>query len=400
MYMKVLKSALMNRGKIFNIITRLNNGGAAKCAIWLSGMLDKKKFDTILISGKTEGNEDDILWYSKHYAVLPVIISQMKRSLNPFSDLIALLKIYRLILKENPVIIHTHMSKAGLLGRAAAIFYNRFHKKKIKIIHTFHGHVFHSYFSGIKTRLVVFLENMLARRTDIIISISDRLNDEIRQKINIKDSDKLRVIPLGVDYSPSKRHLDRKSRKRDIHIGMLGRLAPVKNYRLAFDIAGILLREKIPVKILIGGGGSKKDFKKLQPFPMDNIFLLGNIDNASHFWNEIDVAMVTSKNEGTPVSLIEAMLTHIPFIAPEVGGIPDMTAGSMTKRGNLLIYDNCILIQGFNPEDFVNAIRIICDSKYRKRSGDSAEKYAKEKYSIFRMINGMEALYKEVMEYE
>ena len=400
MFIKIVKSILMNKSKIFFIITRLNNGGVAKCAIWLSGMLDEKKFDTILISGKTEGNEDDILWYSQQYAVSPVIIPQMRRSLNPFSDLIALLKIYRLILKEKPVIIHTQMSKAGLLGRTAAIVYNQFHKDKIKIIHTFHGHVFHSYFSGIKTRLFVFLENMLARRTDTIISISERLNDEIRQVIKIKDSNQLRVIPLGVDFSPPKRHPDRKSRNRDIHIGMLGRLAPVKNYRLAFDIARILLREKIPVKIVIGGGGCQNDFKKLQPFCLENISLLGNISDPRLFWEEIDVAMVTSKNEGTPVALIEAMLTNIPFIASEVGGILDMTSGSMSEKGNLLIYDNCILVRGFNPEDFVKAIRIFCDGKYRKSSGDSGEKYARERYSIFRMIKGMEALYKEVLEYE
>ena len=224
MFIKIVKSILMNKSKIFFIITRLNNGGVAKCAIWLSGMLDKKKFDTILISGKTEGNEDDILWYSQQYAVSPVIIPQMRRNLNPFSDLIALLKIYRLILKEKPVIIHTQMSKAGLLGRTAAIVYNQFHKDKIKIIHTFHGHVFHSYFSGIKTRLFVFLENMLARRTDTIISISERLNDEIRQVIKIKDSNQLRVIPLGVDFSPPKRHPDRKSRNRDIHIKIISRI--------------------------------------------------------------------------------------------------------------------------------------------------------------------------------
>jgi len=394
------RSTRMDKIKILFVITRLNSGGAAKCAIWLSGMLDEKKFKTVLISGKTEGNENAILWYARKHGVSPVIILWLKRSLNPFSDLISFLKLYRLILKEKPDIVHTHMSKAGLLGRTAAIFYNRFHQKKIKIVHTFHGHVFHSYFSGIKTRLFVFLEKRLLKNTDAIIAISRKLRDEICHILKVENKKKLRIIPLGIDFLPVERVRSRKLPTREIHIGMLGRLAPVKNYSLAVEIASMLARGKTPAKILIGGGGSRRDFKKINQYNSENISFLGNIKKPEDFWKKIDIALITSKNEGTPVSLIEAMFSGIPFIASMVGGIPDMATGLMRREGNLFIYDNCILIKGFDSDDFEKAIRFFSDSEIRRNAGKCGKRFAEEKYSVKRLIKDIEILYSDLLENE
>lgn len=390
----------MKQTIIFRIITRLNNGGPAKHAIWLSGMLNAKKFKTVLISGKTEHNEDDIIWYAKKYSVSPLIIPNLKRSLNPISDLIALVRIYRLILKERPHILHSHMSKAGFIGRGAAIIFNLFHRRKIKIIHTFHGHVFHSYFSGIKTRLFIGLEKILAKKTDLLVCISPRLKNEIQRILKIGNPEKFKIIPLGIDFLPPPKNRRQESQNRYLHVGMLGRLAPVKNYQLAVEIARELAREKIPVKILIGGGGSTYDFEKLQQDKINNISFLGNIEDSRKFWEKIDIAMVTSKNEGTPVALIEAMISEIPFIASHVGGIPDMTSGSVRREGNLLIYDNCILIQDFHPYDFVKALRFFSDNEIRRNAGNVSRQFAKEKFSSNRLVFDIETLYRDLLENE
>ena len=391
----------MSKKKIvLRIITRLNNGGPAKQAVWLSGLMDKNCFETILLAGINEGDEDDISWYARKYNVSPVIIPYLRRSVNLFRDIFSFIKILHVIIRIRPDIVHTHMSKAGFIGRGAAILFNLFHRKKIVTIHTFHGHVFHSYFSGIKTRLFICLEKILARKTDSLICISPRLKNEIQHIVKISNCEKFQIIPLGIDYKPLRKKNSRESQHANFTVGMLGRIAPIKNYNLAMEIARVLAGKKIPANILIGGGGSADDFKALRQFQLSNVSFLGNVEDPREFWDAVDIAMITSKNEGTPVSLIEAMFSGLPFVASEVGGIPDMAFSSMKMDGNLLVYGNCILIRGFDPEDFVRAIHCFTDSEFRRTAGALGEKHASEKYSISRLIRDMETLYKQVLKYE
>ncbi|UCH64402.1 MAG: glycosyltransferase [Ignavibacterium sp.] len=256
----------MKRNKVLILITRLNNGGAAKHAIILSSKLNDYGFESVLLTGHTESNEDEISWYAKNYNVAPVFIKHLTRSLNPLFDLSAFISVYSLIKKHKPDIIHTHTSKAGLIGRTAAIIYSLIHRNEIKIVHTFHGHIFHSYFSGLKTSIFIFLEKLLANKTDSIISISKKLKDDIIDKLKIKNDDKVAVIPLGVDYSLAEDYKSGQASSDILKIGMLGRIAPIKNYSLAVEIARKLKSEKIPAKIFIAGGGSSTDYKNFSNF--------------------------------------------------------------------------------------------------------------------------------------
>jgi glycosyltransferase involved in cell wall biosynthesis len=376
----------MKKCKVLSIITRLNNGGPAKIAIWSSGLLDRKKFDSVLITGKTEKDEDDIAWYARKYGVEPVMVPFLRRSLNPFFDVLSVLKIYGLIRKVNPDILHTHMSKAGFLGRTACIIYNFFHKKKVIIVHTFHGHVFHSYFSRLKTALFVHLEKLMANKTDILIAISKNLKNEILKYMGLKNEIKIRIIPLGIDFSPPKARITQTDNGGWINVGMLGRLAPIKNIALAVEIAGILHERKLPVKIVIGGSGQPEDFMKLNRQGLENILFMGSIGRPEEFWNKMDIALLTSKNEGTPVSLIEAMFAGIPFVAPYVGGIPDMACGPCRQENNLIYYKNCTLIKGFQAPDYAAAIQFFCHHDSRKKAGELARRQARKAYSIQRLI--------------
>ena len=387
----------MKKYKVLIIITRLNNGGAAKHAILLSSKLRNDYFETILVAGQTESNEDEILWYAEKFNVIPIILKHLKRSINPLFDLQGFISLYSLISKQKPDIIHTHTSKAGLIGRTAAIIYNLFQRKKIIIVHTFHGHIFHSYFSGFKTSIFIFLERILAKKTDTIISISKKLKDEILEKIKIKNDKTVSIIPLGVDYTLDNK--DESAQKNDdtLKIGMLGRIAPIKNYSLAVEIANELESRKISAKITIAGGGSSTDYKKFSNFNTEKIVFLGNIDTPETFWNDKDIALITSKNEGTPVSLIEAMFSGIPFIAPNVGGIPDMAIEPVRKENSLLIFKNCVLVNSFHAEDFIKAIDYYSTSETRSIAGEVGRQFARENYSIKKMLDNIENLYKSLL---
>ncbi|UCH66899.1 MAG: glycosyltransferase [Ignavibacterium sp.] len=124
---------------------------------------------------------------------------------------------------------------------------------------------------------------------------------------------------------------------------------------------------------------------------------LGNIDTPETFWNDKDIALITSKNEGTPVSLIEAMLSGIPFIAPSVGGIPDMATGEYNTVNNLMIFKNCVLVNSFDAKDFINAIDYYSAGESRISAGEAGRKFAEETYSINKMMYNTENLYKSLL---
>ena len=162
----------MKKIKVLRIIARLNIGGPAIHTVLLTEGLNKDKFDSLLVCGTIAKDEGDMLYYARAKDVVPYVILKLRRELNPLNDLIAFLKIYKLIRRENPDIIHTHTAKAGTLGRLAGIFYNLLAARRIKLIHTFHGHVFEGYFGRFKTRLFIFIERFLACFSSRIITVS------------------------------------------------------------------------------------------------------------------------------------------------------------------------------------------------------------------------------------
>jgi glycosyltransferase involved in cell wall biosynthesis len=382
--------------RIIRLITRLNNGGPAKQAVWLSHFLREKGYETTLVAGRTEGEEDDISWYAEKYGVTPVYLDNLGRSISLLPDLKALFSLLRILKKERPDVIHTHMSKAGFIGRVAAVLYNIGRRDKIKIVHTFHGHVFHSYFSNLKTNLFLFIEKALAKKTDRIIVISEHQYEEIHYAFGIGDASRISVIPLGIDYAGKK---ESPNSTDTAVVGMMGRIAPVKNYGLAVDIAAELKKRYVHAEIRVAGGGDSVLLAWLRDKTRElsverYIHFLGNVEEPESFWKDIDLALITSKNEGTPVSLIEAMFTEIPFVAASVGGIPDMTAGAPRQVGNLRYYDNCIQVDSQNPNDYVDAIEYyVTDRKKRSEAGQAAWKLAEKQYSISRLVDDIDTLY-------
>ena len=300
----------------------------------------------------------------------------------------------------NPQIVHTHMSKAGLVGRTAVRLYNIFRKEKIKTVHTFHGHVFHSYFGKLKTKIFIFLERYLGNKTDAIIAISGKQRNELLHMYRIGSKIKLREVPLGIDFKPVQK---RKTNNRYMHIGMMGRIAEVKNYSLAIEIAEAIKKEKLPCIISIAGGGDDKKLEEyrsvIRGLGLENIItFIGNVDAPEQFWSDKDLAMITSKNEGTPVSLIESMFCGIPYLASRVGGIPDMVNGTvLRKNSNLYIYKNCVQIESHNADDYLKAITLFLNDTVFKEDAERASLELSKKYSINRLLSDIDSVYTELL---
>ncbi len=388
--------------KILRIINRFNLGGPTYNAAYLTRYLSND-FETILVGGVKDEAEGSSEYIVRNLGIEPVIIPEMRRSLNPANDLITYRKITKIIKKFKPDIVHTHASKAGTVGRLAAI-----RNKVPVIVHTFHGHVFHSYFGSSKTSFFINIEQGLANQCSKIIAISDKQKEELSEVYKIAAPDKFEVIPLGFDLQRFQEDQEkRRSNFRrefnlnndEIAIGIIGRLAPVKNHEL-FVRAIHRVQEKTNKKIrafIIGDGELMDDLVSL----CKNLNLTcrhpnnGYVSKATVTFTSwikdietsypgLDIIAMTSLNEGTPVSLIEAQAANKAIISTNVGGIeniviPGKTA-SLTKNNDL--------------DDFSDKLlELINNEPLRDVYALNGWGHVREKFHYTRLTSDMENLY-------
>ena len=330
--------------KILRIINRFNLGGPTYNAAYLTKYLEKD-YETILIGGQHEESEKSSLHILDDLGLKPIIIPEMQRSLNPYKDQIALRKIIKIIKEFKPDIVHTHAAKAGALGRRAA------YKMGVKqIYHTFHGHVFHSYFGNLKTKVFKEIEKNLAKKSTKIIAISEIQKKELSEIHRICPAEKIEVIPLGFDLTRFNMNKDSKRKKfrkkwnlkeNEIAIGIIGRLVPIKNHSFFIDsIKEIIKKSNFPIRAFIVGDGEEKH--NLINY-VRNINLDYSLDTSPatfHFTSWIkeidevnsgmDIICLTSLNEGTPVSLIEAQANGKPIVSTKTGGIKNIVLENKT----------------------------------------------------------------------
>lgn len=389
--------------KILRIINRFNLGGPTYNAAYLSRYLPDE-YETLLIGGAHAESEEDSFHITSQLGLNPITISEMKRDISPKEDQMAYKKILQLIDWFQPDIIHTHASKAGALGRLAGI------RRKVPIIvHTFHGHVFHSYFNKVKTQAYISIERRLATYSDAIIAISPLQKKELVEQFKIAPESKTKVIPLGFDLSRFKEDQDRKRKcfrdqyrigEEYIAVGIIGRLVQIKNHELFLQLAkNVLSQTKRKVKFFIIGDGDlmtdlKQRAKELNLISKDNfshddpLIFTSWIKNIDEAIAGLDIIVMTSKNEGTPVSLIEAQAGERAIISTEVGGIKDIIlpdeSGFMSPNGDL---------QGLSDQLY----KLIEDDQLRKEMGKVGYSFVREKFTYQRLANDMDHLYKNLL---
>lgn len=383
--------------KVIRLITRLNIGGPAIHTILLSSELNTNgSYKDILICGKASEYEGDMLYLARDKGITPIVIPELGREISFKNDIRAVWNIYSIIRRERPDIVHTHTAKAGTLGRVAAILAG----VPVKI-HTFHGHIFDGYFSPVKARIFVYIERFLALFTDKVISVSRRVEDDIVDRLRVARRERSAVIPLGLELDKflvceNKRGMLRKKigvAEGVLLIGIVGRLVAIKNHAMFLRAARIIVDKEptMKVKFLVIGDGELKAAlgKYARELGLGNsVIFTGWLEDLVAAYSDLDVVVLTSLNEGTPVSLIEGMASARPVVATAVGGVIDLVSDQETG----------LLVKSDDPHDLSDkVISLIRDSDARSRLGKNGRESVKEKYSKNRLVADIKNLYEECL---
>ncbi|HET6724259.1 MAG TPA: glycosyltransferase [Chitinophagaceae bacterium] len=392
--------------RVLRILNRLIIGGPSKNAVYLTRYM-QPDFDTILVIGGKEDHEQDADFLATANNIEPTCISEMKRSISPYNDWAAYNKLKKLIKEFKPDIVHTHAAKSGALGRLAAK-----HSNVPVIVHTFHGHIFHSYFNSLKTNFFIRSERYLAGLSDAIVAISDVQKKELSGDFRIAAPDKFQVIPLGLDLDnfivnqDEKRHQFRTEfdlGDDTVAIGIIGRLVPIKNHSLFLKgLKYVLDNTSLKVKtFIVGDGESRVSIQQManslgikytthtdsfHPEPL--IFTSWRTDVDTIFAG-LDIIALTSLNEGTPVSLIEAQAAGKPIVSTRVGGIADVVMENKTA----------LLSEITDEKTFSdNLLMLVNDPSLRRRFSNAGKDYVINKFSYHRLVNDMSGLYHDLLD--
>ena len=412
----------MNRGytKVIRIIARLNVGGPAKHVVWLTSGLQDAGFFTLLVTGRVPEGEEDMSYFAYDSGVTPLYFQEMSREIS-LKDLVTVWKLFRLFLRERPDIVHTHTAKAGTVGRTAGVLYRWLtpgvfigKPRNCKFVHTYHGHVFHSYYGRTRTRIFLAVERLLARLvTDRLIVVSKQQSVEIGEKFRVGRSGQIKVIPLGLDLGLFADHASRRTKFRHelcipdhtILIGIVGRLTEIKNHRMFLNVVARLKeidpacwRQGAVRFIVIGDGGLREELEAeshLLGLEKDVIFV-GSRKDPEYFYPALDVVALTSHNEGTPLTLIEAMANARPVVATSVGGVVDLLGG-VIEDGPYQVCQRGLSVPPGDEEAFVAALsRIIRDRSLRQELGERGLEFVEVNYSRERLIEDIKGLYDEL----
>jgi len=379
--------------KILRIINRFNIGGPTYNATFLTKYINEE-YETLLIGGNPEKDEADSLHILNEYGLDPLLISEMQRIPNFKSDRAAYRKIKQIIQEFKPDIVHTHAAKAGALGRKAA-----FACKVPVVVHTFHGHVFHSYFGRMKTFLFKMIERRLAAKSDGIIAISDIQKKELSEIHKICPASKIKVIPLGFDLE--KFHVNREENRirtrekfkievDEIAIAIVGRLAAIKNHTLFLAVAEEILKKTTKkVRFFIVGDGDERSTIEARVGELNSKFnnkieMTSWIKDIGSFNAGIDIMCLTSDNEGTPVSLIEAQAGNLPIVTTDVGGVRDVVlngeTGWIIPPNNVHLFAEKLLL-------------LVEDETERNRISKNGWNFVENKFHFTTLVRNMEEYY-------
>ena len=363
-------------------------------------------FEVKLISGTKQDTEESSGFIVKEMGLDFTEIRHMKRSLNPLNDFVSYREIRKIIRDFRPDVVHTHAAKAGAVGRLAAI-----HEKVPVIVHTFHGHVFHSYFHPLKSQFFLRIERYLAKRSSAIIAISERQKHELAYHYKLCKPKKIHVIPLGFDLSRFRENMEEKRsefRKRflleedELAVGIIGRLVPVKNHSLFLSAsADVLKRTKRKVRFFIIGDGESRMqlLREASALGLDYCFWPDEQRKSSLTFTSwirkvdvciagLDIIALCSFNEGTPVSLIEAQAGGKPVITTNVGGIENVVQRDKTA----------ILVETNDYRSFSDSLlRLVEDDSLRNDMGSHGWDFVREKFHYTRLIRETSELYNSLL---
>ena len=389
--------------RVVRVIARLNVGGPAIQAITLTNRLTPLGYRTVLVRGREGPDEGDMDYLAERLGVAPILAPSLAR--NPgWRDFPALVSLIRLIAHERPDIVHTNAAKAGTLGRLAALIAGLGPGPRPTLIHTFHGHSLTGYFSPRTAAVYRRIERWLARHTDVLIAVSDEVRDEL-VRLRVADSARFAVVPLGFDLTPFEVGARERARRRDglrrelgiprdeQLVTLIARLVPIKRVDRFLRVASDLAGRRRQIHFLVVGDGELRDQLRASPEATE---LDGRMTWAG-FRRDIpdvcfasDAVVLTSDNEGTPVSLIEAQAAGTPVVGTRVGGV----ASVVRSGGAGLVVDR------FDERGMADAIsRVLDDGTAATRASAAGSGVARD-FSLDALVERVDGLYRGLLHTE
>ncbi len=403
----------LSQTKIVRIIARLNVGGPAKHVVWLTAGLQDSNYRSLLVAGSVPSGEEDMGYFADHAGVKPLYIPEMSREIS-LNDAVTVWKLFRLFLRERPDIVHTHTAKAGTVGRIAGFFYRWVtpgtligKPRACKFVHTYHGHVFHSYYGRGRTRLFLAIERALARLvTDRLIVVSTQQGAEIGNDFRVGRQGQIKVVPLGLDLGVFAAYTSRRARFREelgiddetILVGIVGRLTEIKNHQMFLNSVA-RLKGQTGMRFAVIGDGSLRESLEKQARSLgveSEVIFTGGRRDPEYFYPALDIVALTSLNEGTPLTLIEAMANARPVVATSVGGVVDLL-GDVVEDGPYQVCERGIRVPTGDEGAFAAALsRLAADRQLQSELGARGREFVERIYRKERLIEDIKGLYREL----
>jgi glycosyltransferase involved in cell wall biosynthesis len=388
---------LPDRVRVLRVIARLNMGGPALHVAYLSAGLRDRGYDTTLVAGTLARGEDSMAFVAEDLGIEIVRIEELGREISPLRDLLATIRLARVIRRERPQILHTHTAKAGTVGRLAALLAGS--RRPPVVVHTFHGHVLRGYFGPVRSRLFLALERWLAAHTTALIAVGPQVRDDL-VALGVAPADRFTVIRLGIELEERVRPSEdgRAETRRYLGlpddrfvIGWVGRMTAVKR---TDDVLAAFkrLRDKgVEACLCMLGDGPDRERLERRASELgvirDTLFL-GYQEDVAPYYAAFDALVLPSANEGTPVSVIEALAAGTPVVATRVGGVPDVV-----RDGE----EGFLVETGAIDEVAERLGRLARDPQLRQRLGRSGRSRVLKRYAVERLLDDVDRLYRELL---
>lgn len=383
--------------RVLRVIARLNVGGPSIQAITLSRLLEEHGYETLLVRGREGAREGSMDSLAEEFGVMPVELPTLKRRIG-IGDLASLVFLVQQIRNWQPQILHTHAAKAGALGRVAALL--AAHRRPPVIVHTFHGHVLTGYFSPLISAAFTAIERALARYTTCLIAVSDEVRADL-VRLRVAPPEQIVVLPLGFDFSrfettPEERRERREAFRQELGIpldasvvAIVARLEPIKRIDRFLRVAD-RMESSAETRFLVVGDGALREDLQESPEAMrlgNRLVWAGLRNDMPDVYFGTDVLVVTSDNEGTNVSAIEAQAAGLPVVSTRVGGMPSVVANGTG-----------LLIEREDEEGFARALeRVLVDDELKKDLGQTGAERVRLEFSLASLVKRIDALYQRLL---
>jgi glycosyltransferase involved in cell wall biosynthesis len=385
------------RIRVLRVIARLNMGGPAIHVANLAAGLQTRGYQTTLVAGTLARGEDSMAFVAERLGVDVVSVPEMEREVAPLLDARSAGRLATIIRELRPHVLHTHTAKAGAIARAAAVLAGD--ARPPIVVHTFHGHVLKGYFGPARTAFFRHVERTLARGSDVLVAVSPEVRDDLVE-LGVAPREKFTVVRLGIPLEErlgdATVDLDYRALygiPRDAFVvGWVGRMTGVKDAGAVLEIVRATRDLGVEAVACLVGDGPDREALEQQAFDLGiarHTYFVGYQPDVAGYYRLFDVFVLPSVNEGTPVSAIEALASGTPVVANRVGGVPDVVRHGV---------DGFLVEPGDVAQAAARVADLAQDQSLRAQLAASGRERVLRRYSVERLVDDVDRLYRSLLE--